>query len=215
MVASFTQLLADRYADRLDRDAQEFIAFAVDGVQRMQLLIHDLLEYARTSTRQKALQPTDLGRVLDRVLEDLGPAIEESRARVTHDALPSVQGDALQLGQLLQNLIGNALKFRGEEPPRIHVGAERQGGAWRCSVRDNGIGIDPDAARGGVRRVSPPAHARPVPRQWDRPRDLQAHRRAPRRSHLGRVRARRGRDVHLHAFGRSGPGRRGLAGRSG
>jgi len=143
MVASYTQLLARRYRDRLDADAEEFIGFAVDGVTRMQALINDLLAYSRVGTRGGAFAPVDTEAVLARVLASLGPAMEDAGAEVTHDPLPTVVGDAGQLGQLLQNLVANAIKFRGEAPPRVHVSAERGEGEWVFTVRDNGIGIDP------------------------------------------------------------------------
>jgi PAS domain S-box-containing protein len=145
MVASYTQLLERRYAAKLDEDAREFISFAVDGVRRMRALIDDLLAYSRTGTRASEPGPTDVAAVLERVLQDLGPAIEESGARVTHDPLPTIPADAGQVGQLLQNLIANALKFRREGmPPRVHVGAYRDGATCVLTVRDNGIGIAPE-----------------------------------------------------------------------
>ncbi|HWK90330.1 MAG TPA: ATP-binding protein, partial [Longimicrobium sp.] len=144
MVASYTQLLARRYRGRLDDDADEFIGYAVDGVTRMQALINDLLAYSRVGRREITVEPVDLEALLVRVLVHLGPAIEEAGGTVTHDALPTVQGDAGQLGQLLQNLVGNAVKFHGDDPPRAHVGAERGDGEWRLRVADNGIGIDPE-----------------------------------------------------------------------
>jgi light-regulated signal transduction histidine kinase (bacteriophytochrome) len=153
MVASYVQLLARRYQSKLDADADEFIAYAVDGATRMQALINDLLAYSRVGTRGKPFEPTDCEAVFDQALANLQMAIEESGTVVTHDPLPTVMADATQLTQLFQNLIGNAVKFRGEESPRIHVSAERLpplqagegrgGGEWTFSVRDNGIGIDP------------------------------------------------------------------------
>jgi PAS domain S-box-containing protein len=144
MVASYTQLLARRYRSRLDDDAEEFIGYAVDGVRRMQELINDLLAYSRVGTRGGTFEPTDTDAIVRRVLSTLAPAIEESGASVTSDELPTVVADAGQLGQLFQNLIGNAIKFRGTEPPRVHVSAERQPGEWVFSVSDNGIGIAPE-----------------------------------------------------------------------
>ncbi|HEU0078868.1 MAG TPA: ATP-binding protein, partial [Longimicrobiaceae bacterium] len=146
MVASYTQLLARRYRGRLDEDAEEFIGYAVDGVTRMQALIKDLLAYSRVGMRGGAFEPVDAEDVLERVLASLGPTIEEAGATVGHGPLPTVTADAGQLGQLLQNLVGNAVKFRGEAPPRVHVSAERGAGEWTFSVADNGIGIDPDYA---------------------------------------------------------------------
>jgi PAS domain S-box-containing protein len=144
MVASYTQLLARRYRGKLDEDADEFIAYAVDGVTRMQALINDLLAYSRVGTREVAAEPTEVEGVLERVLATLGPAIAEAGADVTHAPLPTVRADAVQIGQLLQNLVANAIKFHGPQAPRVHVGAERGEDEWVFSVRDNGIGIAPE-----------------------------------------------------------------------
>lgn len=143
MVSSYTQLLAKRFPDKLDKDANEFIAYAVDGAARMQRLIQDLLLYSRVG-RGAALAPCELQAAYDLALRNLRLALEESQAQVTHDPLPQVMGDTGQLAQLLQNLIGNALKFRGERAPTVHVSAERDGAMWRIGVRDNGIGIEPE-----------------------------------------------------------------------
>jgi light-regulated signal transduction histidine kinase (bacteriophytochrome) len=144
MVASFTQLLAQRYRGQLDKDADEFIGFAVDGATRMQSLVNDLLAYSRVGTRDKPFAPTDGGAVLQMALDNLAKSVEESGAVITYDPLPAVPGDEVQLTQLFQNLIGNAIKFRGRETPRIHVSAEKQGPQWIFAVRDNGIGIAPE-----------------------------------------------------------------------
>jgi PAS domain S-box-containing protein len=143
MVTSYLQLLERRYKDRLDGDALEFIAYAVDGSNRMKTLINDLLAYSRMGTRGKEFAPTDCEGVLARVLKNLEVAIAETKASITHDPLPQVLGDDVQLESLLQNLIGNSLKFRGKQKPKIHIGAEQDGDRWVFSVRDNGIGIDP------------------------------------------------------------------------
>jgi signal transduction histidine kinase len=143
MVTSYVQLLARRCQDKLDSDAHEFIAFAVDGAMRMQALIKALLDYSRIGTKIKPFEPTDLEAVVQTALKNLQVAVAESEAIVTYDTLPMVMGDATQLGQLFQNLIGNAIKFRGDAPPRIHISAERNGRDWYFSCRDNGIGIDP------------------------------------------------------------------------
>jgi signal transduction histidine kinase len=143
VVISYLQLLAENYHGRLDADADEFIAYAVDGAQRMQQLIVDLLAYSRAGTRSTEFAPTACEQVLARVLVDLHMAIAESGAVVTHGPLPTVQADATQLGQVLQNLLGNALKFRSTQPPRIHVAAEKRGTEWTFMVRDNGIGLEP------------------------------------------------------------------------
>jgi PAS domain S-box-containing protein len=125
MVASFVGLLQERYQGRLDSDADEFIGFAVDGAKRMQRLIDDLLEYSRVATRGQSPQPTDAAAALDEALWNLTLAIEDAGATVTRDPLPAVLADPTQLMQLFQNLIGNALKFRGSEPPVVHVSARQ------------------------------------------------------------------------------------------
>jgi PAS domain S-box-containing protein len=142
MVANYTQLLARRYKDKLDQDAHDFIDYAVDGAVRMQGLINDLLQYSRVGTRGKEFSRINLADLLKVALSNLQRSIEENRATVTFDSLPSLTGDSTQIIQLFQNLIGNALKFHGEEPPRIHVGCTRGEDAWEFSVSDNGIGID-------------------------------------------------------------------------
>jgi len=146
-VASFTKLLSERYQDRLGSDANDFIGFAVDGARRAQHLITDLLEYSRVGTRGTPFAGTDCEEVLRNALADLAIAVEDTSAEVTHDPLPLVDADETQLGQVFRNLIGNALKFHGAEAPRVHVSAERVGGEWRFSVRDNGIGIERQYAK--------------------------------------------------------------------
>jgi PAS domain S-box-containing protein len=144
MVASYTQLLAKRYKGRLDSDADEFIAFAVDGCNRMQGLIQDLLAYSRTGTNGKALREVSGDAALKEALTNLRTTIGESGAVVTHDPLPVIQMDDTQLTQVFQNLVGNAIKYRSAEVPHVHVSARKNGGhEWIFSVRDNGLGIDP------------------------------------------------------------------------
>jgi len=143
MVASFTQLLSKRYQGKLDQDADEFIGFAVDGATRMQQLIQDLLAYSRVGTRGKPLVSTDCNVILDLARTNLHKALEESRAEVTSGPLPTVLGDEVQLVQLFQNLLANALKFRGKAPPVIRLSAQGDNGDWRFAVQDNGIGIAP------------------------------------------------------------------------
>jgi len=147
MVTSYVQLLARRYKGKLDSDADEFIVFAMDGAIRMWRLINDLLAYSRVSTESRELESTDCEAVLNESLDNLKVAIEENGAVVTHDSLPTVMADNPQLVQLFQNLIGNAIKFRGSEPPHVHLSASRNGDRWTFSVRDNGIGIAPEYAR--------------------------------------------------------------------
>ena len=144
MVASFTQLLAKRYRGKLGQDADEFIDFAVDGARRMQALINDLLAFSRVGTRGKDFEPTDCNAVLQEVLANLKIAALESQMVLTHDPLPILPADKMQLGQLFQNIIANAIKFRGPEPLQIHISAEPEGDGWRFAIRDNGIGIAKD-----------------------------------------------------------------------
>ncbi len=143
MVTSYLQLLEKRYKDRLDGDALEFIHFAVDGASRMRTLIHGLLTYSRVGTRGRDLQSTEIGTVIQRVLATLKSAADETNAKITFDPMPTIMADATQMEQLLQNLIGNAIKFHGKDAPKIHIGAEENKEYWVFSVRDNGIGIDP------------------------------------------------------------------------
>jgi PAS domain S-box-containing protein len=144
MVASYTQLLARRYKGKLDSDADEFITFAVDGANRMQRLIQDLLAYSRVGTKGKELLETSSEDALERSLLNLRGAIADSGALVTHDPLPSVLADEMQLVQLFQNLVGNAIKYQKAGTPKVHISASKNGGTkWTFSVRDNGLGIDP------------------------------------------------------------------------
>jgi light-regulated signal transduction histidine kinase (bacteriophytochrome) len=143
-VSSFSQLLARRYQGKLDADADEFIDFIVGGATRMQTLINDLLAFSRIGTRANPFAAVDCEEILQAAKENLDMAIAESGAIITHDPLPTLLADPAQLTQLFQNLFGNAIKFRRpKEAPRIHLSAVRQDDAWRFSVRDNGIGIEP------------------------------------------------------------------------
>jgi PAS domain S-box-containing protein len=144
MVASYTQLLAKRYNGKLDSDADEFIAFAVDGANRMQRLIEDLLAYSRVGTRGTDLLDSSSEEALRQALTSLRGSIEESGALVTHDPLPAVLADETQLVQLFQNLVGNAIKYRRPGVPRVHISATRDGEKrWSFAVTDNGLGIEP------------------------------------------------------------------------
>ena len=143
MISSYTQLLAKRYSSKLDADADEFIAYSVDGAKRMQALLHDLLEYSRVGTRGKPFTWVDCKEVVEQTIANLKIAIEESGASVTYDTLPALMGDEGQLVQLFQNLIGNAIKFHREEPPCVHISAQRKQNVVAFSAKDNGIGIDP------------------------------------------------------------------------
>jgi light-regulated signal transduction histidine kinase (bacteriophytochrome) len=139
---SYIQKLAEHYQGRLDAQADDYITRSVNAADRMRVLIDDLLAYARVRTQGKEPVPTDCAAALAAACANLQAAIEESGAEVAADALPAVLADATQLVQLLQNLVGNALKFRADRPPRVHVRAGRVGDAWVIEVADNGIGIE-------------------------------------------------------------------------
>ena len=144
MVASYLQLVAQRYQGQLDAEADEFIGYAVDGAKRMQALINDLLAYSRVGTKARPFASTDCAALVDTAISDLRVAIEESGAQVIQGSLPVVMADAMQFAQLFRNLLGNAIKFRGAEPPLVRIEAERTEDGWCFAVRDNGIGIAPE-----------------------------------------------------------------------
>jgi light-regulated signal transduction histidine kinase (bacteriophytochrome) len=146
MVSSYMQLLETRYRDKLDQDAKEFIDYAVDGANRMQRLIQDLLAFSRVGTRGRAPEPVQSSASLAEALQNLKLRIEESKAKITHDEMPELMADPNQLVQLFQNLVGNALKFRSEKPPEIRVTVKPSGFFAEFSVKDNGIGFDPKHA---------------------------------------------------------------------
>jgi len=159
-ISSFTELLAQEYGDRLDGEAEEYVEFIVDGALRMQQLIKDLLAYSRVNRRGKAFALTDCEQVIERVIGNLKFAIADSQATVTYDPLPKIWADESQIQQLFQNLVSNALKFRGEQPPRVHISAAPQADGrtseetrpsvgdaqapWQFCISDNGIGVEPD-----------------------------------------------------------------------
>ena len=143
MVSSYVSLLEKRYKDKLDQDANDFIEYAVDGANRMKNLIDDLLKYSRVSTKAKTLEPVDCNKVLKIVLKNLKIAIEESMAVIDcEDNLPTVMGDELQLIQLFQNLICNAIKFKKDVIPKIMISLQKEDHTWIFSIKDNGIGFD-------------------------------------------------------------------------
>lgn len=144
MIASFLQLIEKRYKGKLDKDADEFIAFAVDGARRLQEMITGLLSYSRIETRKGSFEKVNTAEILGKVISNLTIAIEENGAIITSDRLPGIYADEAQFIQLFQNLISNSIKFRGSEQPVIHVSAERKDAEWLFSVRDNGIGIAPE-----------------------------------------------------------------------
>jgi hypothetical protein len=138
-------MLEDRYKGQLDGKAREYIGFAVEGATRMSYLIRDLLEYSRVERRGQDLRPTEARKSLGGALANLQSSIKGAGATVTYDDLPTIQADPTQLMQIFQNLIGNAIKFRGTDRPcHVHVGAEQKDGRWVFWVRDNGIGIAPE-----------------------------------------------------------------------
>ncbi len=144
MVTSFTQLLEKRYKNKLDKDADEFIEFILDGATRMQSMINDLLQYSRVGTRGKPFKLTDFESVFGQSLVNLKIAIDENNAIITHDPLPTLMADSTQMIEVFQNLISNAIKFRSKESPQVHVSALKKRNEWVFSVRDNGIGIAPE-----------------------------------------------------------------------
>ncbi len=146
MVASYTELLEKRYSDRMDEDAREFIRYAADGARRMQQFIDDLLRYSRVSKRTRPFQKVAMDDVADAALENLRYSREEKHAEVVVEPLPTVMGDRMQLVQLFQNLISNAVKFAGPEPLKVEIKAAREDGIWRFSVSDNGLGFSEEAA---------------------------------------------------------------------
>jgi PAS domain S-box-containing protein len=143
MVSSFAQLLKKRYKDRLDKDANEFIDFMNEGTDIMRNLIDDLLKYSRVGTRAKPFKPVDINIIIDKIELQLQSSIKDSNARIVRKPLPVVTGDDTQILQLFQNLISNAIKFRGNKPPSITIDFKERDGFWEFSISDNGIGIDP------------------------------------------------------------------------
>ena len=144
MVSSYLQLIERRYRDELDEDGREFLGFAVDGADRMRAMIDGLLRYSRVETAGKPPSRVDLNEVIETVCNDLSVQIDERDAEITVGELPHVRGDEHQLQQVFQNLLRNAIEYSGEEPPRVHVTADRHESEWTVSVEDEGIGIDPD-----------------------------------------------------------------------
>jgi len=143
-IRSYSDLLVKRYQGQLDERADKYIHYITDSVIRMQALITDLLTYSRVSRNELVLEPTDLGEILQQTLTDLSPAIEENQVIINTATLPIVQANPLQIGQVLQNLIANAIKFRREQPPQVNIQVDCQDNFWQISIQDNGIGIDPN-----------------------------------------------------------------------
>ena len=144
MISSYVQLLSRRYKGKLDKDADEFIEYAVDGSSRMMGMIQALLTYSRVGTKGKPPEPTNCEVILGQVMKNLQAALAESGAEVTHEPLPVIMADGVQMGQLFQNLISNGIKFQAEGvKPKVHISVEDNGNDWIFSFGDNGIGIDP------------------------------------------------------------------------
>jgi PAS domain S-box-containing protein len=146
-IASFTGLLARRYKGQLDAAADGYITYIIESTERLSRMIKDMLEYSRLDSQSRPFQACHLGRVFNTAVANLGASLQEAGAQVSHDELPIVRGDPSQLTQVLQNLISNAIKFRGDAPPQVRIESRFDNGGWRVSVRDNGIGIRPEEAR--------------------------------------------------------------------
>lgn len=144
MVTAYLGLLEKNYRDRLDDRALKYLDFAVDGGTRARELIRDLLDYSRIDSQAKPIQSMNMEEVMALVTNHLSIQTSEEHAIITHDPLPCILADKAQIANLLQNLISNAIKFHGEEEPRVHVSSEDKGSEWQFSIRDNGIGIDPE-----------------------------------------------------------------------
>ena len=203
MVKSYTQLLAKRYVGKLDADADEFIGYAADAATRMGVLISDLFTYSRVGRSGKEFEPVNCEQVLDQVLLNLQTGVEESGAQVTRDPMPTTVADGSQLTQLFQNLIGNAIKYRGEAAPEIHVGSRRANGEWSLYVRDNGMGIDPKHAE-RIFAIFQRLHTRAEYPGTGRPGTMQEDRGEARRPDLAGVGAGKGRDLPGNSPGSGG-----------
>ena len=143
-ISGFVRLLEKRYKGNLDEKADEFIDYIIEGVKRMDMLIRDLLQYSQVDRKGKPFSPVNCSVVLEEAIYSLRSSIEENGVKLTYDLLPTVTGDASQLSRLFQNLIGNAIKFRSDKPLKVHISAKHKGDEWVFSVKDNGIGIDPN-----------------------------------------------------------------------
>jgi light-regulated signal transduction histidine kinase (bacteriophytochrome) len=143
MVGSFVELLSRNYAGKLDEKADQYIYFAADGAKRMQEMINNILDYSRVTTRGKTFEETDLSSIVEEVIRDLSVKIQESGAEIITGDMPTVKGDRSQLTRVFHNLVANALKFHGQEPPRVEISARLDGAEWIISVQDNGVGIEP------------------------------------------------------------------------
>jgi light-regulated signal transduction histidine kinase (bacteriophytochrome) len=143
-VTLFSQLFLRKYGDTISGEGKEYLDFVIEGSTRMSTLIHDLLDFSRITTRGEAFVPVDMNNAVEDACTNLQALIQESESSVTYDHLPVVNADPVQIRQVFQNLIDNAVKYRSAEPPRVHIAAEQQNGEWIFSVKDNGIGIAPE-----------------------------------------------------------------------
>ena len=144
MITSFLQLLDRRYTDQLDEDANDFIGYAVDGAKRLDVMINDILVYSRVSNKERNLTSVNFNKVIEQVYVNLITSIEENNAEITYDSLPSLITDEQLMIQLFQNLIGNAIKYRSQKTPKIHISANKEGNKYIFTIQDNGIGISPE-----------------------------------------------------------------------
>ena len=144
MVSSFTQLLERKYKGKLDKDADDYIGFIVEGSHRMKGLIDDLLIFSRLNTGAREFELTNLNKILENVLINFKNLIEDNKVKISHNSMPIIKCDESQINQLFQNLISNAIKFHNDNLPEIHISSQESGNNWLFSVKDNGIGIDPD-----------------------------------------------------------------------
>lgn len=144
MVSSYLQLIERRYSDKLDEDGHEFMEFAVDGANRMQKMINDLLIYSRVTTRGKEFEFIDMDEILDKVLKNLEVSINENNTQISYEKLPKIKADPSQISQIFQNLIGNSIRFKRQENPVININSHENEDEWIFTVQDNGIGIDPE-----------------------------------------------------------------------
>lgn len=144
-IARYAQQLAEQYKEKLDSGATDSLAYMSNQSEQLQVLIDNVLAYARVGMEEKLLKPVDCEAVFNQIMPNLQEAVNEAKAVVTHDTLPTVMGDEMQLGRVLQNLIHNAIKYHGAEPPRIHLLAKKEANKWQFSVQDNGIGMEPES----------------------------------------------------------------------
>ena len=201
-IAGFTKMLARRYQGRSDGDTDDLVARTVSAATRMQASINDLLTYSRVGKSVDGVQNTDSAAVIDEVIDSLQGFVGETAAVVTHGPLPTVMGNPSLLRQVLSNLISNGIKFRGLEPPRVHVWAKREDKEWVFAIQDNGIGLDPTICRAGFRDIPASSYPGRVSGDRHRPGHLQEGGGAPGRTHLGAVSARKGQYVQVHLAGR-------------